>query len=418
VGSPRTASSEARLGFIVLLTVGAAFATVTIAPTILGPARVSVSIHFPFQQGVAGIKPKSPILLAGLNVGLVDSVEFVPVSGETPAFFRANCSFNPKIRVPKTATVLVKPSPVGAAPTIIIQLPKSNSIASLGESSEHLRLEASPSESTMAALFGSKRAKNLEGAWISIEALDLGSMTQDATARWMTAYNDGRALNTVWEQDWQAWRAQANAIADGFDRARIQFYEIDALFGPGKNLDRQRLEPAFDRIRSNFNSSVELMASLQSRWNEEILPPLTDLIDRFKKDCAIIQRDYQQTMALLHDGQVAWGSMSADLQIAGGQFRRSAKEITLMPWTLLGGAFADKSEQAQFNKIAQEIVRSTAELSLAVSFAQDLLEQDPKLATRHPELVELLNRWLTTAAAKQKAAGENLFNRLINPTNP
>ncbi len=418
MGSPRTASSETRLGFIVLLTVGAAFAAVTLAPTILGPERVSASITFPFQQGVSGIKPKSPILLAGLNVGSVDSVEFVPVSGETPAFFRAVCSLSPKIRIPRTAKVLVKPSPVGAAPTIIIQLPTSNSIASLGESSEHLQLEASPSESTMAVLFGSQRAKNLEESWISIEAFDLGSITQDAKARWMTAYNDGRALNTVWEQDWQAWRTQANAIADGFDRARIQFNEIDALFGPGKNLDRQRLEPAFDRIRSNFNSSIELMASLQSRWNEEILPPLTDLIDRFKKDCAIIQRDYQQTMALLHDGQVAWGSMSADLQIAGGQLRRSVKEITLMPWTLLGGAFADKSEQAQFNKIAQEIVRSTAELSLAVSFARDLLEQDPKLATRHPELVELLNRWLTTAAAKQKAAGENLLNRLINPTNP
>lgn len=48
-----------------------------------------------------------------------------------------------------------------------------------------------------------------------------------------------------------------------------------------------------------------------------------------------------------------------------------------------------------------------------MSFAQDLLQQDPGLAERYPELVSLMQRWMETAAAKQKAAGQDLLNELL-----
>ena len=89
-----------------------------------------------------------------------------------------------------------------------------------------------------------------------------------------------------------------------------------------------------------------------------------------------------------------------------------------MPWTLLGGTFEDKGEQAQFKKIALELVRSTTELNLAIGFTRELLEQDPKLAVRYPELIELLNQWITRAGANQNIASQELLNRLLGPAKP
>lgn len=98
-----------------------------------------------------------------------------------------------------------------------------------------------------------------------------------------------------------------------------------------------------------------MIATLKSRWNDEILPPLADLIDRFKKDCAIIERNYESTMGMLQDAKDSLGNAKADMQITGVQLDRTVREITLMPWTLLGGAFEDKGEQAQFKKLRRNL---------------------------------------------------------------
>ncbi|MEY4787523.1 MAG: hypothetical protein RL692_1417, partial [Planctomycetota bacterium] len=226
------------------------------------------------------------------------------------------------------------------------------------------------------------------------------------------------AVKTTFNADWDIWRAQGNSIKDGYDMASAKSEEIFALFASGKVLDTEKLQPAIDRIKSNLSTSGELIATLKTRWNDEILPPLADLIDRFKKDCAIIERNYESTMALLQDAKSTAGGAKADMQIAGVQLNRAVREITLMPWTLMGGAFEDKSEQAQFKKIALELVRSTTELNLAIGFTRELLEQDPKLAVRYPELIELLNQWITRAGANQNKTSQELLNRLLGPAKP
>ena len=123
-------------------------------------------------------------------------------------------------------------------------------------------------------------------------------------------------------------------------------------------------------------------------------------------------------MAALYDAKGVWASSKADLQIAGGQVTRAMRETVTMPWTLLGGTFEDKGEEAQFQKLAREVVRSTAELNMAVGIAKEFLAQDPKLAVRYPELVELLDKWMTQAAADQKIAAQRILDRLIGPAKP
>ena len=414
----RKTGHDIRTGAFVIFGVAILFAALVSIPSLTGPKMTPSAVQFPFEGGVNGIKRGTPILLGGLNVGTVQAVTFKPGVDGNPPYFRADCSTLADLSIPRTATITVQQSPIGAGVNLIIQLPSSSASFSLEALPDDDMLHVTPSQSSLALLFGPQRAEEIVESYKTITEFSLGSPTTDLKERLQTGADNLDAIKKIFNTDWEMWQAQGNSIKDGYDIASAKSEEIFALFGSGKVLDKEKLQPAFDRIKSNLSTSGELIATLKTRWNDEILPPLADLIDRFKKDCAIIERNYESTMGMLQDAKDTLGSAKADMQIAGVQLNRTVREITLMPWTLLGGTFEDKGEQAQFKKIALELVRSTTELNLAIGFTRELLEQDPKLAVRYPELIELLNQWITRAGANQNIASQELLNRLLGPAKP
>ena len=414
----RKTGHDIRTGAFVIFGVAILFAALVSIPSLTGPKMTPSAVQFPFEGGVNGIKRGTPILLGGLNVGTVQAVTFKPGVDGNPPYFRADCSTLADLSIPRTATITVQQSPIGAGVNLIIQLPSSSASFSLEALPDDAMLHVTPSQSSLALLFGPQRAEEIVESYKTITEFSLGSPTTDLKERLQTGADNLDAIKKIFNTDWEMWQAQGNSIKDGYDIASAKSEEIFALFGSGKVLDKEKLQPAFDRIKSNLSTSGELITTLKTRWNDEILPPLADLIDRFKKDCAIIEKNYESTMAMLQDAKYSLGSAKADMQIAGVQLNRSVREITLMPWTLLGGTFEDKSEQAQFKKIALELVRSTTELNLAIGFTRELLEQDPKLAGRYPELIELLNQWITRAGANQNKTSQELLNRLLGPAKP
>ncbi len=403
------------MGAIVVATIAIVFLGAITIPKLFGPPMNDVTVEFPFSQGVDGIGENTPIFLAGLEIGHVVAVAFISEAPNYPAHFRVDCSIIASVSVPRTATIRVSESVLGAGTALIVQLPVASGSSRVGPD-DHLM--AAPTQTTMEVLFGEMRANALLASIKSIRDLDLKDSIRDGGERFATLKGDIHAVNLEVRADWDAWQLQANAIVDGYDSARVQFDGIYALVAPGMTLDREKLEPAIDRIQAHFSESVEVISTLRKRWQEQILPPLSDLIDRLKKDCAIIERDYTLAVEMLKDSTDAFAASKADLQIAGGQLDRSVREITLMPWTLLGGAFEGKGEAAQFTMIARELVRSTAELHMSVIVARELMKNDPKLAARYPELVELLNRWMAQAAASQSVAGKAVLDRLIGSPTP
>ncbi len=348
--------------------------------------------------------------MGGIRFGNVKKVQFVAEADGQPSEFDVTLSVEKGVVVPRTATVAVTQSVLGSGTVLVIRLANGPPGMHLGPTEE---LAAAPIQSTLELLFGIDRAKNLEAAMVTFQTFDPKPSVQDAKERFAVLVNESAALKTEVASDVDGWRPQAIAVLDAFDTARIRMDEIEAIFAPAGALDRARLEPAFERISVNFTASATLIASMRTRWNGEVLPPLNDLIDRFRKSFAIVKGDYERLVTLLDGGSETIGSVNADLQIAGHQMRAAQHEITLMPWTLLGGAIADKGEQEQFKVIARELLRSTTELHLSVTAAKELLAQDPRLVERYPELSELLKNWMTRSAAEQDVAAEQILNRLI-----
>ncbi len=372
-------------------------------------------VKFPFSIGVQGIANGTPVVMGGIQFGHVNSVELVEHTATNPGMFSVSLMVDRGVSVPRTATVSVTQSVLGSGTMLVINLPREAGSMRLGPTDE---MAAAPTKSTLELLLGVERAAEFQNSIARFESFDLKPSIQDGRERWTTLANEGAALKAQVEGDVELWRPQAIAVLDGFDAARTRMNEIEALFGPGQSLDRARLEPVFERMRTNFAESAQLITTMRTRWTEQIVPPFTDLVDRFKKSLATLESDYERVRSLFDETKGVAGSASADLQIAGTQLHASAREITLMPWTLLGGTFEDKGEQAQFITLARELVRSTTELHLSVTFAQELLAEDPKLVARYPELCELLNRWMARAAADQNVAADRILQRLIGTANP
>jgi len=407
---------EVRLGVAVVAAIGLLFALITQAPKIFGPKMVTVRVRLPLSSGIQGLDRGSPIEMAGLVIGRVSGISLERTANEADGEakdFLLTAEIDADTFLPRTTKVRVRTDPLGSHATLVLDLPPRSGSMRFGPHDPNDDLSAAPEKGFVASLFGDTRAAQLETAMAQFRAVDFGTMKDDFVSRWspITA-----ATQSVWRDgrsDWEAWSAQGNALLDGWDAARARWGEIETVFAKGGRLDLERIEPAIERIRAQLDGSGTQLAALRKKWDEEIDPPLSDLIARLKREFAIIEADAAVVMAIWGDGKNMAGNASADLQMTGEQLGRTTKEITLMPWTLLGGAFADKGERARFLKAAHEVVRSTGELSLSVSFAQDLLKQDPGLAERYPELVSLMQRWMEAAAAKQKAAGQDLLNELL-----
>lgn len=413
---PWTRVQEVRLGVAVIAAVGVVFALITQTPKFFGSKMMTVKVRFPLSIGLQGIAGGSPIEMAGITIGRVDSVAIEMTNSATDGAakdFLLTASIDAKSYIPRTTQVRVRTDPLGGHATLVLNLPPRSGNMRFGPHDPDDDLHLAPEPGLLTSIFGQTRAEQLELALAHFNALFHGAMKDDLASRWspITA-----ATQSVWRDgrsDWQAWSAQGNALLDGWDAARARWAEIEGMFDKGSPLDLARLEPAIERIRAQLDSSGTQLTALRKKWSEEVEPPLSDLIARVKQEFAIIEADAAVVMAIWNDSKGMAGNANADLQMTGDQLARTAREITFMPWTLLGGAFADKSERARFLKAAHEVVRSTGELSLSVSFAQELLKQDPALVERYPELVALMRHWMEAAAAKQKSAGQELLNELL-----
>ncbi len=412
---PRANHAEIRMGAFTLCGIVALVVAILGGPMLFSEETFIVHVEFPFSTGVSGLKPGSPVYLGGLQVGHVNRLELRAPDADGVEVVDAELAMLPTLRVPRTATIQIARSLTSNKTTLVIALPRETDSAHLGKGDT---LELSPLSSPLETLLGTSRAHAVEAAVSRLQAKPFAVDYRDLTERFSTLADQTRLAAAEVRADWTTWSPQMQAITAARDSATNKLHALTGLFGEGQPLDATRLSVVLERAKANWDTSSELLSTIRTRVDDQVIPPLTDLIDRIKRSIAIMEEDVARIGAISTDTADAIDRSRADLALAGDQIRRIMSEVTLMPWTLLGGVLEDKGEAAQFQKFAREIVRSAAELHMAVIMAQTLLETDPQLAHRHPELVALLKKWIDEASTEHEAAGTMLLNQLIGPPTP
>lgn len=402
--------ADLRTGACIVIGVAALIGVVLGLPHLLEPEHRVVSVRFPFSAGVQGITTGTPLYMGGLEIGRVQSISLAEGDRGDHPMISATLTILRDVKVPRTATISIQRSITGTETTLNVSLPP-------GDQGPHAQagdtLGVSVAKTPLETIFGTTRAAEAERAIATLQATPFFAEVRDFGERSATLLTQSQDATKTIREDWPAWELQAKALIAARDDAHARFEALRGLFAEGQPLDAARLEATIARTEDNFAVAAELLATVKLRVTDQVVPPVADLIDRLQRVVATTKADSARIELLLAQSKDAVRSASADLSIAGDQIGRTTREVTLMPWTLLGGVFEDRSEEARFRTFAREIVRSAADLHIAVETARSLLANDPDLAKRHPEVVELLTRWIDQASAEHEAAGTILLNQLI-----
>jgi hypothetical protein len=102
------------------------------------------------------------------------------------------------------------------------------------------------------------------------------------------------------------------------------------------------------------------------------------------------------------------------MQLAGGQLSRAETEIIFTPWNLLGGILqGDRADETRDFSVRM-VVQSATELRLASDATRQLLEADPRLVERYPDIAALLEEWLRAANTRAEAVDAGVFRKMMD----
>ncbi len=413
---PRAARNDPKLGAAVALVTAAIIVGVIVSPKVLAPETFVLDFSVPLAEGAAGISPGATVTLGGIVIGVVDKTE-VNADGDGPDFINIAMRIPRGIVIPDGSTAHVAADALGGAGRIEIvppERPVPPSAAPGDAGADTPRITYAKPKTTLEVAFGRNTMRRVDAAIEDLKQADFGSISDDFAARTDSLRADVREFGAEFNASLEAWQPQGSALAGTFRDCVARAESIQALFAAGGTLDSQRLEAQVKSIMDDWQSIRADMASLETTWTEEIVPPASDMMSRLERAWQTLRSDADRMLTLVTQMREATGTVSADMQLAGGQLSRAETEILFTPWNLLGGIFqGDRADETRDFSVRM-VVQSATELRLASDATRQLLEADPRLLERYPDIAALLEEWLRAANARAEAVDAGVFRKMMD----
>ena len=417
---PRVARNDAKLGAAVALVTAAVIVGTILSPRVFAPETFVLDFSVPLEEGAAGISPGATVTLGGIVIGVVDKTE-VSAEGSGPDYINVALRIPRGIVIPNGSTAHLAADALGGAGRIEIVPPESKAARSApsdaaagGADGTGPKIVYAKPKTMMEASFGRHTMQRLNSAIDELKATDFGALRQDLAVRMESLQTDFRELSADVDASLDVWQPQGSALANTFRDCVARAESIEALFGAGGTLDSQKLQAQVKSITEDWASIRADMAALETAWTEEIVPPASDMISRLERAWQTLRSDAQQMLALVTEMRESMGTVSADMQLAGGQLSRAETEIIFTPWNLLGGILqGDRADETRDFSVRM-VVQSATELRLASDATRRLLEADPRLLERYPDIAALLEEWLRAANTRAEAVDAGVFRKMMD----
>lgn len=416
---PRVARNDPRLGAAVALVTAAIIVGTIVSPRIFAPETFVLEFSVPLEEGASGISPGATVTLGGIVIGVVDRTE-VSVDGSGPDYINVALRIPRGIVIPNGSTAHLAADALGGAGRIEIVPPEpkagtadAGGVAAGADGTTPKIAYAKP-KTMMEASFGRHTMQRLDTAIEQLKQTDFGALRQDLAGRMESLQGDFRALSADVDSSLEVWQPQGSALANTFRDCVARAESIEALLASGGGLDSQRLQAQVKAITADWASIRADMAALETAWTEEIAPPASDMISRLERAWQTLRSDAERMLALVREMREATGTVSADMQLAGGQLSRAETEIIFTPWNLLGGMFqGDRADETRDFSVRM-VVQSATELRLASDATRQLIEADPRLLERYPDIAALLEEWLRAANTRAEAVDAGVFRKMMD----
>ena len=417
---PRVARNDPKLGAAVALVTAAIIIGTIVSPKVFAPETFVLDVSVPLEEGASGIAPGATVTLGGIVIGAVDSTKISSDGGKD--FISVALRIPRGIVIPSGSTAHLAADALGGSGRIEIVPPDPNGPRAPGDvGAAPAATDGSPAKIAFAkpktpleAAFGRGRMRRLNSAIDELKAMDFGALREDLSTRMGSLQTDFKELSAEVDSSLDVWQPQGTALANTFRDCVTRAESIEALLGAGGTLDSHRLEAQVKAITADWQAIRADMAALETAWTEEIAPPASDMISRLERAWQTLRSDADRMLALITETRESTGTVSADMQLAGGQLSRAETEIIFTPWNLLGGIFqGDRADETRDFSVRM-VVQSATELRLASDATRQLLEADPRLVERYPDIAALLEEWLRAANTRAEAVDAGVFRKMMD----
>ncbi len=417
---PRAARNDPRLGAAVALAIAAIIVITIVSPRIFAPSTFMLEFSVPLEEGASGIAPGATVTLGGVVIGAVDSTKISSNGGRD--FINVALRIPRGIVIPAGSTAHLAADALGGNGRIEIVPPESKSQLAPGDAATAPasvdgtpgRIAYAKPKTALEASFGRHTMQRLNAAIDELKATDFGALRQDLATRMDSLQTDFRELSADVDSSLEVWQPQGSALANTFRDCVTRAESIEALFSAGGTLDSQRLQAQVKSITADWQAIRADMAALETAWTEEIVPPASDMMSRLERAWQTLRSDADRMLALITEMRESTGTVSADMQLAGGQLSLAETEIIFTPWNLLGGILqGDRADETRDFSVRM-VVQSATELRLASDATRQLLEADPRLVERYPDIAALLEEWLRAVNTRAEAVDAGVFRKMMD----
>ena len=417
---PRAARSDSKLGAAVALATAAVIVVTILSPRVFAPSTFTLEVSVPLEEGASGIAPGATVTLGGIVIGAVDATAISSNGGKD--YISVALRIPKGIVIPTGSTAHLAADALGGSGRVEIVPPEyAGTPAGPGQSATVGGTESAPGKlayakpkTAMEAAFGRQGIKRLNASIEQLKQVDFGALKQDLSTRVESLKSDFTSFGADVDASLGVWQPQGSAIASAFRDCVTRAESIEAMIGAGGSLDSQRMQAQVKAITADWQAIRADMAALETAWTEEIVPPASDMISRLERAWQTLRGDAERMLALVTEAREASGTVAADMQLAGGQLSRAETEIVFTPWNLLGGLLqGDRADETRDFSVRM-VVQSATELRLASDATRRLLEADPRLLERYPDIAALLEEWLRAANTRAEAVDAGVFRKMMD----
>jgi ABC-type transporter Mla subunit MlaD len=402
---------------------------------------LSFTIQFSLQQGVAGLKPGSPVLLAGKQIGQVRRVEFAvertggQVSSASTSGLLTPVGVNVFVEVDGSLTLYENAG-------IYLDRPLLGNLSSLNISStgspeatvfagtpriepnDIVRGGIAPPAVLASMGWGPEQSEAVRRTIKDVEtsAAEVRRLLQESGPKFSQGVDHAKAVLSQIDERVAQWRANVDEFLKNAEAASVSVKAASADLPDAVKEGRAFIARAtrvaettqgiLDENRENLKATMASVRSVSGKVDERVVQELIQSLEQAETSLKDFSHSLNQVDQLVIEGRYDVRNTLANMSLASQEMKLITSELRAAPWRLLHRPTLKERETEDLygatNAFAEAAssVRSAAE---ALSAASSSPNASPEQARRLEELSVTLN----DAVKNYRDAGKRFMDELI-----
>lgn len=372
------------------------------------------TIRFSLEDGAAGLKPGSAVLLAGQEIGRVRSLEFarkdgLPVGVDVAVETRAD------VTIYENAGIYLELPLLGTLSSINITNvgagggTKFTGASAAIEDGDVVTGHIAPPAFLAQAGFGSEQAAELRAALSSLEsALSRASKLIDTAAPSVEAgLADAQKLIAEVRGKMEGWTATIDRTAANIEKASGRLDPILAkadTFLDKANANIDQVQQVVAENRAKLGEILDNIRSATGKIDQQTVDQVNAAIAQGRDALGTFSEALKNVSTLVKEETPSLHRTMANLRLMSDQLKLTAVEVRSQPWRLLH----QPTTKEMSSQVLYDATRSYAEAASDLRGAAEALK-----AVGNQEDAAAMSEQLTAAVKKYRAAEKALMDKLI-----